>query len=119
MKPIVKKNHRRDKRKAHIRKRVKGTLERPRVSVFRSNLHLYAQVIDDVKGETMCCISGIEKEYAALRNNVESAKKLGLELGKRMSSKNIKTCVFDRNGYKYHGIVKSFADGIREAGIDF
>ncbi len=119
MKPIVRKNHRRDKRKAHIRKRVSGTFEKPRVSVFRSNLHLYAQVIDDTKGVTICNISGVEKEYAALRNNVENAKKLGLELGKRMSSKNIKTCVFDRNGYKYHGIVKSFADGIREAGIEF
>ena len=119
MKPIVKKNCRREKRKAHIRIRVKGTAEKPRVSVFRSNLHLYAQVIDDTKGITLCSVSGIESSFKDFRNNIENAKKIGLELGKRMSGKNIKLCVFDRNGYRYHGIVKSFADGIREAGIVF
>ena len=119
MKAIVKKNIQREKRKAHIRKTIKGTGERPRVSVFRSNLHLYAQVIDDVEGKTVCSVNGNEKQFSSLGNNKENAKVLGQELAKRMSSKNIKTCVFDRNGYKYHGVIKSLADAMREGGIVF
>ena len=119
MKATVSKNAKRAKRKAHIRKTIKGTAERPRVSVFRSNMHLYAQVIDDVKGVTLCSISGAEKQFASLKNNVEGAKTLGKELAGRMNSANIKTCVFDRNGYRYHGVVKSLADAMRENGIVF
>lgn len=119
MKAIIKKNVQRAKRKAHIRKIIKGTQERPRVSVFRSNLHLYAQVIDDVQGKTLCSVNGNEKSFSNLKNNKDSAKVLGKELAKRMTSLNIKTCVFDRNGYKYHGVIKSLADAMREDGIVF
>ncbi len=89
------------------------------MSVFRSNLHMYVQVIDDVAGKTLVSASSMEKELKGLRNNVEDAAKLGEVVGKRMLEQNIDTVVFDRNGYLYHGIVKSIADGARKAGVKF
>ena len=119
MNRIVDKNRKLAKRKAHIRKRISGTPERPRMTVFRSNLHMYVQVIDDVAGNTLVSASTVEADLRGLKNNVADAAKLGEVVGKRLLEKNIETVVFDRNGYIYHGIVKAIADGARAAGVKF
>jgi len=106
-------------RKVHIRKTVYGTAERPRMTVTRSNMNLYVQVINDDEGKTLASISTLEKEFAALRSNIDGATKLGEALGKRLQEKNITTVVFDLNGYLYHGVVKALADATRKAGIVF
>jgi large subunit ribosomal protein L18 len=113
------KDRKRLKRKIHIRKRLHGTAERPRMTVTRSNCNLYMQIIDDDAGKTLASISTLEKEFASLKPNTEGAAKLGEEFGKRILDKNIKTVVFDRNGYLYHGVVKALADGARKAGVEF
>lgn len=105
------------KKKLRIRKTVKGTLERPRLCVFKSGKHIYAQVVDDVKGCTLLSASSLGK-YTDL-NGVDTAKQVGMEVGKLAQSQNIKSVVFDRNGYLYHGRVKSLAEGAREAGLNF
>lgn len=89
------------------------------MTVFRSNLHMYVQVIDDEAGKTLVAASSVEKELKGLKNNVEDAAKLGEIVGKRLLEKDIDSVVFDRNGYLYHGIVKSIADGARKAGVKF
>ena len=119
MNRIVDKNRKLAKRKAHIRKRISGTPERPRMTVFRSNLHMYVQVIDDVAGNTLVSASTVEADLRGLKNNVADAAKLGEVVGKRLLEKNIDTVVFDRNGYIYHRIVKAIADGARAAGVKF
>ena len=113
------KDRKRLKRKIHIRKRLHGTAERPRMTVTRSNCNLYMQIIDDDAGKTLASISTLEKEFASLKPNTDGAAKLGEEFGKRILDKNIKTVVFDRNGYLYHGVVKALADGARKAGVKF
>ena len=113
------KDRKRFKRKMHIRKRIFGTAGRPRMSVFRSNKHISGQVIDDEQGRTVASVSTLEKELRSLKVNVESGAKVGEEIGKRLKEKNIDTVVFDRNGYLYHGVVKSVADGVRKTGIKF
>lgn len=119
MKRLIKQAQRRNRRKLRIREVVKGTADRPRLSVFKSNKHFSAQAIDDQKGVTLAAISDLEKELKGPVTNVESVKKLGAALGKRLKEKNITTVVFDRNGFVYHGVIKSFADAVREAGIKF
>lgn len=119
MNRVIDKNRKHAKRKLHIRKSISGTASRPRMTVFRSNLHMYVQVIDDEAGKTLVAVSSLEKELKGLKNNVEDAAKLGEIVGKRLLEKNIDTVVFDRNGYLYHGIVKSIADGARKAGVKF
>ena len=119
MNRIVDKNRKLAKRKAHIRQRISGTPERPRMTVFRSNLHMYVQVIDDVAGKTLVSASTVEADLKGLKNNVADAAKLGEAVGKRLLEKNIDTVVFDRNGYIYHGIDKAIADGARAAGVKF
>ncbi len=119
MKRIVEKRRKRLKRKVHIRKNLSGTPEKPRMSVFRSNNHMYVQVIDDASGATLASVSTVEAEFKGLRNSVENGAKIGEAIGKRLIDKNIQTVVFDRNGYLYHGIVKSVADGARKAGLKF
>ena len=119
MNMIVDKNRKLAKRKAHIRKRISGTPERPRMTVFRSNLHMYVQVIDDVAGKTLVSASTVEADLKGLKNTVADATKLGEVVGKRLLEKNIDAVVFDRNGYIYHGIVKAIADGARAAGVKF
>ena len=113
------KDRKRLKRKIHIRKRLHGTAERPRMTVTRSNCNLYMQIIDDDAGKTLASISTLEKEFASLKPNTDGAAKLGEEFGKRILDKNIKTVVFDRNGYLYHGVVKALADGARKTGVEF
>ena len=105
------KNRKRLHRKIHIRKTLSGTTERPRMTITRSNKNLSAQVINDDEGKTLASISTLEKEFAALKPNIEGAAKLGEAFGARLKDKNITKVVFDRNGYLYHGVVKAFADG--------
>ena len=109
----------RQKKHERLRNRFSGTPERPRLSVFRSNCNMYVQVIDDKIGHTLASASTLEAEFKDLRNTVADAEKLGEAIGKRCIEKGIKTVVFDRNGYLYHGIVKSIADGARKAGLEF
>lgn len=119
MKRLVEKKARRKRRKMHIRKTVKGTHDRPRMSVFKSNRHLYVQVIDDVAGTTLLSVSSRAGETKGLRPRVEDGEKLGKAIGEAMKKKKIATAVFDRNGNLYHGVVKAIADGARSAGIKF
>ncbi|MCL2557621.1 MAG: 50S ribosomal protein L18 [Treponema sp.] len=116
---MLEKDRKRLKRKIHIRKRVSGTSERPRVTVTRSNRRLSMQAIDDTKGHTLACASTLEKDLRDLRPTVEVGARLGEIMGKRLLEKNIKAVVFDRNGYLYHGVVKAMADGARKAGVEF
>lgn len=101
----------RDKRKVRIRAKVRGNKERPRLSVFRSSKHIYAQLIDDVKGETLAAAMG--------GSDVAAAGEVGRALAKRALKLGIKKTVFDRGGYKYHGRVKALAEGAREGGLEF
>lgn len=105
------------KNKARIRKKVDGDQERPRLSVFRSSRHVYAQIIDDHSGKTLVSYSTLEGNINT--KNIDSAKKVGAELAKRALEKNIKNVVFDRSGYVFHGRIKAVADGAREAGLSF
>ena len=109
----------RNQRRQHVRKNLSGTTEKPRMTVFKSNHYLYVQVIDDSAGSTLAAASTLEESLKGAKRNVEGAAKLGEEIGKRLKDKNVATVVFDRNGYKYHGIVKAIADGARKAGISF
>ncbi len=119
VKELDDKLRKRAKRRASVRKSIYGTAERPRMTVFKSNVHMYVQVIDDDAGNTLASASTVEKTLKDIARNVEGGGKLGEEMGKRLLEKGIKTVVFDRNGYKYHGIVKAIADGARKAGITF
>lgn len=111
----------RQRRHERIRKRVTGTTERPRLSVYRSLNHIYAQIIDDTKGQTLVSVSSVADEFKDLkaRGNVAAAKRAGEVIGKLALGKGIKKVVFDRSGYLYHGRVKALADAAREAGLEF
>jgi len=113
------KDRKRLKRKVHIRKRIHGTAERPRMTVSRSNSNLFVQVINDDTGNTLATVSTLEKDLSALKANIASGAKVGEEIGRRLKEKNITSVVFDRNGYLYHGVVKAIAEGARKAGVDF
>ena len=105
-----------------IRNRFSGTAERPRLAVFRSNNHMYAQVIDDTVGHTLVSASTLQKDVKAeleKTNNVDAAAYLGTVIDKKALEKGIKTVVFDRGGFIYQGKVKALADAAREAGLDF
>ncbi len=110
------------KRKKRIRKNVFGSQDRPRMSVFRSAKHIYAQIIDDTKGVTLVAASTLDPEYKDAPvdgKKQEVAKAIGNLIGKRALDKGIKKVVFDRNGFLYHGRVKALSDGAREAGLEF
>ncbi|WP_438006073.1 50S ribosomal protein L18 [Sorangium sp. So ce321] len=112
----------RERRKLRIRKKVEGTPERPRLSVFRSSKHIYAQVIDDVSGKTLAHASTLSKDLKGSLdedNKVEAAKKVGALIARICKEKQIGKVVFDRNGYLYHGRVSALAQAAREAGLDF
>lgn len=91
----------------------------PRLTVFRSNRYTYVQAIDDLSGNTLASVSNREKELLKLKNRVADAHKLGQKMGERLKEKKIKCVIFDRNGYRYHGLIKSLAAGVRKAGIEF
>ena len=110
------------KKHMRIRNRFSGTAQRPRLAVFRSNNHMYAQIIDDVAGNTLVSASTLEKEIKAeleKTNNVDAAAYLGTVIAKRAIEAGIKEVVFDRGGFIYHGKVKALADAAREAGLEF
>ena len=114
------KSLRRQRIKYTIRKKVAGTSERPRLSVFRSNTEIYAQLIDDVNGTTLASASSKQKDVVAQKTNkTEKSKLVGLAIAKRATELGLLTCVFDRGGYLYHGRVKSVAEGAREGGLKF
>lgn len=107
------------RRHKRVRRKISGTAECPRLCVFRSNSNLYVQVIDDVKGVTLAQASTLDKEVKTKKANKEAAKKVGALIAKRAIEKKIKTVVFDRGGYIYHGVVKELAEAAREGGLEF
>ncbi len=115
------KNKRRQTIKYRIRKKISGTNDRPRLSVFRSNKHIYAQIINDSDGKTLVAASSLNKEIVDKKEvtKAEQAKLVGKLLSEKALNSDIKSVVFDRNGYIYHGRVKALADAVREGGIIF
>lgn len=114
------KNVVRKKRHGRVRAKLSGTAVRPRLNVFRSNQHIYAQVIDDVNQVTLASASTLDKELSLeSTNNVDAAVKVGTLVAKRAAEKGVKDVVFDRGGYLYHGRIKALADAAREAGLEF
>ena len=113
------KNDLRKKRHARVRNKVSGTAECPRLCVYRSNTNLYAQIIDDVAGNTIVSCSTLDKEVKTKASNIEAAKEVGELIAKRAIKAGIKNVVFDRGGYIYHGKVKALAEAAREAGLEF
>ena len=109
----------RRKRHKRVRGKISGTPERPRLNVFRSEKHIYAQVIDDTKGVTLCSASSVEKEFKGSGSNKEGAQKVGKMVAERAKAKGIENVVFDRGGYIYHGRVKELAEAAREGGLTF
>lgn|SRR5512143_3392122 len=105
-----------------IRKKVSGTAQRPRLAIFRSDKHIYAQAIDDAAGQTVACASTLDADLKARvkrGGNVDAAKEVGGAIAARLKDKGIESVVFDRGGYLYHGRVKALADAAREAGLKF
>ena len=116
---LQQKKIRRLRRRKHVRKSVTGVGDRPRMTVFKSARYLYVQVIDDQKAHTLASASNLEKDLRKIKSNVAGAEQLGQVVAGRLKEKKINSVVFDRNGYPYHGIVKSIAEGARKAGIQF
>ena len=106
-------------RKRRVRKKLVGTAERPRLTVFKSHKNISVQAIDDTAGKTLASVSTLEKELADVKRSVDGGKLVGQKIAERLKAAKVKTVVFDRNGYRYHGIVKAVADGARESGLDF
>lgn len=116
----VSKNEKRKKRHLRLRNKVQGTPERPRLNVFRSSKHIYAQIIDDLAGKTLASASTQDKEIKVeSAGNKEAAKEVGKLVAKRAMEKGVEEVVFDRGGYIYHGRVKELAEGAREGGLKF
>ena len=105
------------KKKARVRKKIKGDTERPRLSVFRSARHMYAQIVDDANGSTLVAASTVGDEVKV--SGKEAATEVGKLIAKKALAKNIKSVIFDRNGYLFHGRIKALADGAREGGLNF
>jgi large subunit ribosomal protein L18 len=119
MKRFIDKDARRRRIHVRIRERVKGTKERPRLAVFRSLKHIYAQVIDDRAGRTVVSASSSEKSSSVNGGNLAGAKEVGKLLAERAQAEGVKQVVFDRGGYLYHGRIKALADAARAAGLEF
>lgn len=118
----INKNANRKARHARVRKKISGTSERPRLTIFKSNANIYAQIIDDAVGVTLVSASTLDKEIKGNlegASNKDAAKKVGEVIGKRAVDKGITEVVFDRSGYQYHGKVKELAEACREAGLKF
>ena len=116
---IIDKNKSRIRRHKRVRSKNSGTAQCPRLNVFRSSQHIYAQVIDDVKGVTLAAASSTEKGFEGFGGNVEAAKKVGLMIAEKAKAAGITDVVFDRGGYVYHGRVAALAEGAREGGLKF
>ncbi|MDO4960246.1 MAG: 50S ribosomal protein L18 [Eubacteriales bacterium] len=117
----VSKSEIRKKKHARLRNRISGTAEKPRLSVFRSNNHMYAQIIDDTVGNTLCAASTLDKAAKDLEytDNTEAAAFVGKTIAERALEKGIKEVVFDRGGFIYHGKIQALAEAAREAGLEF
>ena len=115
----IDKNKSRLRRHKRVRGKINGTAECPRLNVFRSSQHIYAQIIDDVKGVTLAAASSTEKGFDGYGGNVEAAKKVGLMIAEKAKAAGITDVVFDRGGYVYHGRVAARAEGAREGGLNF
>jgi large subunit ribosomal protein L18 len=115
---VLTKQQSRLRRRRRVRAKIRGTAERPRLSVYRSNRGLFAQLIDDVAGRTVVAVNWTEKELRALEP-MEQAKRCGELLAERAKQAGVETCVFDRGGYRYHGKVRALAEGAREGGLKF
>ena len=113
------KKDRRLRIKKRVRKIIFGTSECPRLTVFRSNKEIYASLIDDVLGKVLCSTSSLSKDFKSTGTKVEKSKEVGKKIAELAMSSGFKKCCFDRNGYLYHGRVKSLAEGAREAGLKF
>ena len=113
------KNEARLRRHRRVRGKISGTAERPRLAVFRSSKHIYAQIIDDVAGVTLASASSMDKDFEGFGGNIEAATKVGNAIAKKALEKGINTVVFDRGGFVYHGRVKALAEGAREGGLKF
>lgn len=109
----------RTRRHLRVRRKISGTSERPRLCVFRSNSNLYVQIIDDVARKTLVSCSTLDKDIKTKHANKEAAKEVGTMIAKKALEKNIKTVVFDRGGYIYHGVIKELAEAAREGGLQF
>lgn len=119
---VISRAESRKRRQARVRRKVTGTADRPRLCVFRSSKHIYAQIIDDTQGVTVASASTRDKSVVdglAYTGNVEAAKAVGEKIARNAQEKGIRNVVFDRNGFVYHGRVKTVADAAREAGLDF
>jgi len=112
-------NAQRKKRHKRVRSKITGTPERPRLNVFRSEKHIYAQIIDDINGVTLCSASSLEKSFEGQGSNKEGAKKVGKQIAERALKNKIENVVFDRGGYIYHGRVRELAEAAREGGLKF
>jgi len=112
-------NAQRKKRHKRVRAKISGTPERPRLNVFRSEKHIYAQIIDDTKGVTLCAASSLEKDFEGSGSNKEGAQKVGKLIAERAVKGSIENVVFDRSGYIYHGRIKELAEAAREGGLKF
>ena len=116
----INRNLNRKARHERVRKKISGTSEMPRLNVYRSGKHIYAQIIDDVTGSTLVSASTLDKSLDLTNTKKEeAAKQVGMLVGKKALEKNIENVVFDRSGYIYHGRIKELADGAREAGLKF
>jgi len=113
----ITKTARRARIRKGIRRKISGTAETPRISVFKSNKAIYAQLVDDIKGHTLTSASSRELGKSVV--NIEVSKEVGKKFGEKAKAAGVETVVFDRNGYPYHGKVKAFAEGAREAGLKF
>jgi large subunit ribosomal protein L18 len=119
---VVSRRERRDRKHERVRRKVSGSNERPRLNVFRSSKHIYAQIIDDVKGQTLVAASSLSKELAEKFKtgaNKAAARAVGKLVAEKAKAKNIAAIVFDRGGYAYHGRIKELAEGAREGGLKF
>ncbi|MDR0868086.1 MAG: 50S ribosomal protein L18 [Planctomycetota bacterium] len=119
MDTFIKKNAQLKRRHLRLRNKITGTAERPRLYVFRTAKHIYAQIIDDVAGKTLASATSNVKAFGQSGGNIAGAKKVGELLAQTAKAKNIETVVFDRGGRKYHGRVKALADGVRAGGVKF
>lgn len=122
MNPVDRRRADRIRRHQRVRKKVLGTSERPRLSVFRSHQHIYAQIIDDLKGHTLVAASTVEADFPKsdqYYGNIEAAQKIGARIAKKALEKGIDTVVFDRGGNRYHGRIAALAEAAREQGLNF
>ena len=116
---LSEKRYKRSTRRRRVRKKIIGTAHRPRLSVFRSSRNISVQAVDDTTGTTLASASTLEKEFADVSRSIEGGKAVGRGIAERLESLKVKRVIFDRNGYRYHGIVKAVADAARESGLEF